>query len=1128
LAQRQASLNPNAPKTVAKAEPSKAKGDLEENRDPPASVSRSSSDKADRALANSAEAPKKDVTSPAAREGRALPPHLAATAAAKANAAQTKDASEVEPEGHANAGIGITARPYGSLIGSNKAPSSPNVTNAASEQAPVVVADQRDEMLSAAERARKRRQAEEEERQKERERALAKAQAIEQKMREEQERANREAEQRRQEAQKARKPAAVDTNLSKRSGQAPLEGLVSPQSASDESKSWRRSGDASSATKAFSNGESDGPKVLLRRPSASSGEAKSATTADATATIPTGPRAVRERRANGAQEGGLKFEKLERDPRKVRGNRVEIVAPTDAAPDSPNKQRLQKASDANTNSSKAPLTGVLKASNTREEAEKAAPRQAVDRVLATREEDATRNEVMFDPAPVWNRFVVRVSKRAAAHDKSSADVAKAQRARVVRFQKDEQLPSKVDILSWDPPLPALSMRTLSRDDQFFPKKYRKGIVISNVVLPRRSVEAYAADRAVERQHEAAQRAAQPAPIRSHLDNRQFLQSQSQENPINELERAFGATTLNTTPAVKVPSASAMLDGKEGAFNAYSNDPSRSLPRHKEGMGRSGRNQLDTSQMLNEGSRQPVVSLRSSTQIPTSRGLSSTTWGENSLTFAGLGASTTGQERNAATSDERKRIKDVWSSSNDAERAVHRPAHNSLEGITDEFPSTMSMMNALDSDMADEMARNNGFAGLSQPMPTIVRSTKSETTHLYSPLDRKTMTDSNAALTSSSSPSYNGDGADGSAKVHDGVMRVRNQSPSSSMRYVRGPQMNEYGNGQSFVQRDRTGVRSAFGPYAYPDSYPIQQTQQYQSSAYGGGYGGGGLDSGFVNSNYRQSQYAGFGGNAGNRYALNQARYRGNGGTFNGLGSYNSAGAFESASSGGLPNANNHFSGNDMTGSDYSNDRTGYMTTDGSDYSHSEYASMQNAAGSAAAGWPLDSPGAANMSAMAYSSSPNTYTMSTGGGGYQSYVPQQHRQQQHFYTQQRPSYHGRTSSSNYRSYNNGGGGNAQHPRQMGGRGANYNSGHEGTANDGGVGVDVSGDHAVQSRQDSMHQHSSSLQATAKPFQAGKTDSQARSERPSSAQDVDAIALQQQQAGQEAQSAQQYSGYNAAVW
>lgn len=93
----------------------------------------------------------------------------------------------------------------------------------------------------------------------------------------------------------------------------------------------------------------------------------------------------------------------------------------------------------------------------------------------------TKQEVAQDAPPAWNRFVVHL-KGSRTRPKLNRYQQKQLFARIAAMKA----PSRpVYPLTWDPPLAHLSIKTLSRDDQLFPKRYHRGIVITPVRLPSR-------------------------------------------------------------------------------------------------------------------------------------------------------------------------------------------------------------------------------------------------------------------------------------------------------------------------------------------------------------------------------------------------------------------------------------------------------------------------------------------------------------------------------------------------------------------------------------------------------------------------------------------------------------------
>ncbi|KAK0553712.1 hypothetical protein OC844_006257 [Tilletia horrida] len=99
---------------------------------------------------------------------------------------------------------------------------------------------------------------------------------------------------------------------------------------------------------------------------------------------------------------------------------------------------------------------------------------------APKEPLTTRGEVSFDAAPVWNRFSVKIKPSRPAPYLSRQQM-QAQRAALANANIP---PRPIYPLSWDPPLLTLPIKTLNRDDHFFPKKFQQGKVITLVQLPR--------------------------------------------------------------------------------------------------------------------------------------------------------------------------------------------------------------------------------------------------------------------------------------------------------------------------------------------------------------------------------------------------------------------------------------------------------------------------------------------------------------------------------------------------------------------------------------------------------------------------------------------------------------------
>lgn len=94
------------------------------------------------------------------------------------------------------------------------------------------------------------------------------------------------------------------------------------------------------------------------------------------------------------------------------------------------------------------------------------------------EPQTTRSEVPLDPPPVWNRFKVKIVKAEASKGSSSK-----RRVRIEVPEPPDVAP--VYPLTWEPPILTLPSKTLSRDAQFFPKAFSRGVIIAPVNLPRK-------------------------------------------------------------------------------------------------------------------------------------------------------------------------------------------------------------------------------------------------------------------------------------------------------------------------------------------------------------------------------------------------------------------------------------------------------------------------------------------------------------------------------------------------------------------------------------------------------------------------------------------------------------------
>ena len=328
--------------------------------------------------------------------------------------------------------------------------------------------DQKEEMISAVERARKRREEEERKRLEEKERAKAKAAALEAKLREQEEAKKRaleeKQEQQRREAQLARERAEAEAKVkaeaeaeqARKVAQEAKDNAADAKAAStspSDAASWRRALPTPQQPSAL-NGE--GQRVsrelpakpaftLLQRPQPAKAESSDV------------PPAVSEkqRQTSGSQRES-KYQPLRPEPR------------IDDARAARREQRTERSGVPRVEISVPPKPQV------------AAPTPRVR--WAPQLPPFTRTEVPFDSAPVWNKYTIQfVSslKRVLLDAKESS----ALKAQVQRRGGLRSYP--IYALSWDPPLQALSIRTLSRDDLLFPRQYFRGVVQSRVSVPRK-------------------------------------------------------------------------------------------------------------------------------------------------------------------------------------------------------------------------------------------------------------------------------------------------------------------------------------------------------------------------------------------------------------------------------------------------------------------------------------------------------------------------------------------------------------------------------------------------------------------------------------------------------------------
>ncbi|MCO5566032.1 hypothetical protein L7F22_019707 [Adiantum nelumboides] len=1097
LAQRQASLNPDAPKpaqaapTAIHSPPTSSTGGKEAtiqdtNVSDKISNERSAAEK-ERSRKPASVQPTAIVSPPTRpiTDGRPLPPHLALNRQSQSSQQplhrhndlgtverpdwQTAVPRQLEDEVQPKE---IIARPYGSFVASSRQSQQQVRSNASSSnrhessrrKESFSTVESTEDRATALERARKRKEAEEAERAKERERALAKAAAIEAKMREAEEEKKRAAEEERQRAENEARKA--EEAKGKRNCNNAIKLFVIALFllevleiahhflvVIDEAISWRRGPKiplqtAAPGTTEDANVKGDQRKqemqphkILLRRPEVQQKE---------------GGTGKREQDGGDRRAIDNSTNKIDgnvgRDVRRSERSRVEIIAPTDEGAMKHMRAQQEREREARQNKdgiARVPV-GVLKPVTSREVE---INRQKAQHVPILPEPEQTRTEVPFDGAPVWNKFQVRVGKRVEKPKiRLSRDEFKAQQDRIAKAkdQSDRFAPKPVSILSWSPPIVELSARTLSRDDQFFPKKYRKGVRIANVIMPRTSISQLAKENAKKKENDEANAVKAPKPV----DSQSF----------NAGIPGIAATT--SKPAVRVPAVSAIpstdinpaIDSFDNR-NAIPTGP-RSQQRNRDVNGAVA---FARSNIAREAATPSPVSFTVQSEVDapinvpsvmlgnnnlvTKKSASTSTWGDNSLTFAGLDSSgnTDGtnsliQNDSVDAENERNRIKDVWGSlPSDPANEPNKPTQNSLKDIVDDLPSTISMsMDELHADDIQSQAAEGAHpthTRLYTPMVDGNRvsatgnSTARVGTNGGALNDVAVMTAAsspvNVASPSQSGHIFGGDDVNRRANLHHQIGRARSQSPSS-MRYSSSTNTNSPSNHllgmtspssnttmtsagvghhqrNMFVQQERGGARAAFGPYAYPSKTGYSSgmlstpSQQQQYSAYGSGQDGFNAQ-----NNYGTADYGlGYGNNA---YGYNSRGYRGNhpnpaasamGGqnAIHGYDSFGNTAANEAAfnafdSRGAYPNTNMIAgSGGDLSGNDTSASNFGGI--EGMEEGVSGVATTASTAG-----WPLDSPAGSSYMGSNYSTQPNAYftgyssgSPATGASGYGAFGQQ---------------------------------------------------------------------------------------------------------------------------------------------
>lgn len=563
LAQRQASLNPNAPKSTATASQQQNQPSIQQTSLQTAVTSSHSSTTAplstpaptaDKALSASekprhVDSTSQDASSQPHLSGRPLPPHLALqqqrtleTFSSSSTVLAPPPARDVIKEQPTIIAPAVpvapwiraekaSAVPFAHAPASAKEQESGSKTTAASAAVQATTGpSERDEMLSAVERARRRRQEEELLRAAERERAKQKALAIEEKMRKDAEekaaaelRAKEEADQARRKEQEKATAAAEESRRKEAEARAELwrpknskgalkSHVVSPNLARSTSyeKGSQRSGVGKEAAR-HARGEMQQPlspsdeatswrrQAPLPTSSLSSTRKPYQTTLENTPSTPSvSPQLLRRSQPGSISESlpGLKAvvdrvrtENVLTLPRAQRHDNESITVPQSpeilskfSGPLDACDTKISPSDAFATARAALPATSVPHTNLQSDSASRTAP--PVIRRFVAAEPILTRESPPEDQRPVWNKFKVKLNPSMAKLAVPRFFV-KAQKGRIAASHQYENLSAtkSPNILTWDPPIPTLSARTLSRDDEFFKKRFNKGKVITPVKLP---------------------------------------------------------------------------------------------------------------------------------------------------------------------------------------------------------------------------------------------------------------------------------------------------------------------------------------------------------------------------------------------------------------------------------------------------------------------------------------------------------------------------------------------------------------------------------------------------------------------------------------------------------------------
>lgn len=512
LAVRQASLNPGAapPQPPAPASPSTTPADnVPSSASAPEPAPSYVSPPTIAKRAAPATSASRQVPSSAAPAARALPPHLALQQQQQQQEPKLQPQPVSQPQSaavqsHPPAEVrspsqqvvspplrsGLPTVPWARRTEHAIQPTSPPQPSEAqtSSQPPAATSpppaqSNREEMQSAVERARRRRQEEEDLRAAEKERARQKALAIEEKMRQ------IDADKRREEEEKRKaiedKRAAHEAHMQRKEEQRKALEEQRKQNHRMDGAEARRQHELSSAK--VSPGQSR-PQQLHIAPNARS------------ASGPQQPLSPGEEAVNWRRQTPLPVTKERKGSQAQRRPSQSPPAPARAQPVSPRLLRRPSEADAEImpsldgivsrmQSNEATPHVLVNSERRQQQGQKRADHAAKPTVGGEKpsniapaqrvapEPTLTREPLPVEAPPVWNKYKVRVNRPFAPNGRPAS---KTQHAKL-----DSASVQPTYALTWEPPIPTLSARTLNRDDDFFRRKYQKGKVISVVSLPQK-------------------------------------------------------------------------------------------------------------------------------------------------------------------------------------------------------------------------------------------------------------------------------------------------------------------------------------------------------------------------------------------------------------------------------------------------------------------------------------------------------------------------------------------------------------------------------------------------------------------------------------------------------------------